>query len=116
MSTERKSQTMLNGALILAVSSVVVKIIGALYKIPLTGLFGGVGRGYFNAAYQLYTPLYAISMAGLPIAVSRLVSESVSLNRFGEARQIYKVSTKIFLITGAIGTAIMFLISYPYVH
>ena len=116
MSTERKSQTMLNGALILAVSSVVVKIIGALYKIPLTGLFGGVGRGYFNAAYQLYTPLYAISMAGLPIAVSRLVSESVSLNRFGEARQIYKVATKIFLITGAAGTAIMFLLSYPYVR
>ena len=107
---------MLNGALILAVSSIIVKLIGALYKIPLTGLFGGVGRGYFNAAYNLYTPLYAISMAGLPVAVARLVSESVSLNRFGEARQIYKVSAKIFLITGAVGTALMFLISYPYVR
>lgn len=116
MSSERKKQTMLNGALILAVSTVIVKLIGALYKIPLTDLFGGVGRGYFNAAYNLYTPIYAISMAGLPIAVSRLVSESVSLNRFGEARQIYKVSTKLFLITGAFGTAVMFLISYPYVH
>ena len=42
MSTERKKQTMLNGALILAVSTVIVKLIGALYKIPLTGLFGGV--------------------------------------------------------------------------
>ena len=107
---------MLNGALILAVSTIIVKLIGALYKIPLTGLFGGVGRGYFNAAYNLYTPIYAVSMAGLPVAVSRLVSESVSLGRFGEARQIYKVSTKLFLITGAVGTALMFLISYPYVR
>ena len=107
---------MLNGALILAVSTIIVKLIGALYKIPLTDLFGGVGRGYFNSAYNIYTPIYAISMAGLPVAVSRLVSESVSLGRFGEARQIYKVSTKIFLITGAVGTAIMFLISYPYVR
>ncbi len=107
---------MLNGALILAVSTIVVKLIGALYKIPLTGLFGGVGRGYFNSAYNIYTPIYAISMAGLPVAVSRLVSECVSLNRFGEVRQIYKVSTKIFLVTGAVGTAIMFLISYPYVR
>ena len=116
MSIERKKQTMLNGALILAVSSIVVKLIGALYKIPLTSLFGGVGRGYFNAAYNLYTPLYAISMAGLPVAVSRLVSESSTLNRFGEVRQLRKVSTKIFLITGGVGTALMFLISYPYVH
>ena len=116
MASERKKQSMLNGALILAVSTVIVKLIGALYKIPLTGLFGGVGRGYFNAAYNLYTPIYAISMAGLPVAVSRLVSESVSLNRFGEVRQIYKVSTKIFLLTGAVGTAVMFLISYPYVR
>lgn len=107
---------MLNGALILAVSTIIVKLIGALYKIPLTGLFGGVGRGYFNAAYNFYTPIYAVSMAGLPVAVSRLVSESVSLNRFGEARQIYKVATKIFLITGAVGTAVMFLLSYPYVR
>lgn len=107
---------MLNGALILAVSSIVAKLIGALFKIPLTGLIGGVGRGYFSAAYNLYTPIYAISMAGLPVAVSRMVSESVSLNRFGEVRQIRNVATKIFLITGAVGTALMFLISYPYVR
>ncbi len=107
---------MLNGALILAVSTVVVKLIGALYKIPLTSLFGGVGRGYFNAAYNIYTPIFAISMAGLPVAVSRLTSESMSLGRFGEVRQIHRVSTRLFLITGCIGTALLFLLSYPYVH
>ena len=72
LSDQRKKQSMLNGALILAVSTIIVKVIGALYKIPLTDLIGGVGRGYFNSAYNIYTPIYAISMAGLPVAVARL--------------------------------------------
>jgi len=114
LSEERKKQSMLNGALILAVATVLVKVIGALYKIPLTELIGPIGRGYFSVAYNIYTPLYAISMAGLPTAVSRLVSENVALGHFNNARAIYKVATKIFLITGFCGTALMLLIAYPY--
>lgn len=111
-----KNQSVLNGALILAVSTVVVKLIGALYKIPLTGLIGAVGRGYFNSAYEIYTPLYAISMAGLPVAVSRLVAENVALHRYREARMIFRVAKRIFLITGISGTLIMLAIAYPYTH
>ena len=48
---------MLNGAFVLVVATVLVKVIGALYKIPLTGLIGEVGRGNFNAAYEISTPL-----------------------------------------------------------
>ncbi|NLO45438.1 MAG: polysaccharide biosynthesis protein [Clostridiales bacterium] len=116
MSVNTKKQSMLNGAIILAVATVFVKLIGALYKIPLTDLIGAVGRGYFNSAYEIYTPIYAISMAGLPVAVSRLVSESVALGNYSNARAIYKVASKIFLITGVAGTALMFLIAYPYTH
>ncbi len=107
---------MLNGAIILAVATVLVKMIGALYKIPLTDLIGAVGRGYFNSAYEIYTPIYAISMAGLPVAVSRLVSENVALGNYNNARAIYKVATKLFLITGLAGTTLMFLIAYPYTN
>ena len=89
MSVNTKKQSMLNGAIILAVATVFVKLIGALYKIPLTDLIGAVGRGYFNSAYEIYTPIYAISMAGLPVAVSRLVSESVALGNYSNARAIY---------------------------
>ncbi len=116
MAVNTKKQSMLNGAIILAVATVIVKLIGALYKIPLTDLIGAVGRGYFNSAYEIYTPIYAISMAGLPVAVSRLVSESVALGNYNNARAIYKVASKIFIITGLVGTAVMFLIAYPYTH
>ena len=66
---------MLNGALVLMIATAIGSIIGALYKLPLTALIGEVGRGYFASAYQIYVPIYAISMGGLPVAVSKLVSE-----------------------------------------
>lgn len=109
-----KSQSLLNGAFVLVVATVLVKVIGALFKIPLSMLIGEVGRGYFSTAYDIYTPLYSISMAGLPVAVSRMVAKERSLGNFRDVRMVRKVATRIFLLTGAIGTAIMLLIAYPY--
>lgn len=110
-----KSQSLLNGAFVLVVATVLVKIIGALFKIPLSMLIGEVGRGYFNTAYEIYTPLYSISMAGLPVAVSRMVAKERSLGNFRDVRLVRKVAVRLFLLTGAVGTLIMFAISYPYV-
>ena len=115
MSKEKaKSQSLLNGAFVLVVATVLVKVIGALFKIPLSMLIGEVGRGYFNTAYEIYTPLYSISMAGLPIAVSRMVAKERSLGNYRDVRLIRRVATRIFLITGAVGTVLMFIIAYPY--
>ena len=102
---EFKGQSMLNGALVLVVATMLVKVIGAIYKIPLTALIGGVGRGYFSSAYELYTPIYAISMAGLPIAVSKMVSESVTLGNYRDAKTIFSVAKKLFIIVGIVGTS-----------
>ncbi|MBO5360118.1 MAG: polysaccharide biosynthesis protein [Clostridia bacterium] len=110
-----KGQSMLNGALVLVVATMLVKVIGAIYKIPLTALIGEVGRGYFSSAYEIYTPIYAISMAGLPVAVSKMVSESVTLGNYNDARQIFKVAKKLFLIVGVVGTLLLVLIAFPYV-
>lgn len=110
-----KSQSLLNGAFVLVVATVLVKIIGALFKIPLSMLIGEVGRGYFNTAYEIYTPLYSISMAGLPVAVSRMVAKERSLNHYRDVRFIRKVAVRLFLLTGAVGTLIMLAIAYPYV-
>lgn len=109
-----RSQSLLNGALVLVVATVIVTVIGALFKIPLSMLIGEVGRGYFNTAYEIYTPLYSISMAGLPVAVSRMVAKERALGRFRDVRMIRRVAVRLFLITGIIGTAIMLIIAYPY--
>ena len=56
-------------ALILSLATLVVKVIGVIYKIPLSNMIGTVGRGYFDSAYNLYVPIYTVSMAGLPVAI-----------------------------------------------
>ncbi|MGN1478785.1 MAG: polysaccharide biosynthesis C-terminal domain-containing protein [Acutalibacteraceae bacterium] len=111
---KKQGQSMLNGAMILVVATVLVKLIGALYKIPLTALIGEVGRGYFNAAYEIYTPLYAISMAGLPVAVSKTVSQERALGHYRDVKVIMRTARRIFLLTGLVATVLLLAISYPY--
>lgn len=115
MASEKK-QSVLNGAMILMAAVLLVKVIGLFFKMPLTNLIGSTGRGYFSAAYEVYTPIFAISMAGLPVAVSRMVAESVALGKFREARTIFKVSQRIFFLVGLAGTAILLIAAYPYAH
>lgn len=105
---------MLNGALVLLIATALVKIIGALYKMPLTILIGEVGRGYFAYAYQIYTPIYAISMAGLPIAISKLVAQYTATGRYRDARTVRSVAARIFVLTGIVGTLVLLIAAYPY--
>jgi stage V sporulation protein B len=111
---KRKSQSLLNGALVLLVATLLVKIIGAIYKIPLSNMIGTVGRGYYDAAYNIYLPIYTISMAGLPVAVSKMVSEQMALGHYRDARMIFRVSSRIFLITGTLGLIVLLILAYPY--
>ena len=99
---KRTNQTLLNGALILSLASLVVKVIGVIYKIPLSNMIGTVGRGYFDSAYSLYVPIYTISMAGLPVAVSNMVSRAMALGNYRDVKIIHKVAKRLFLIVGII--------------
>lgn len=113
MSKEKK-QSIINGALILVLSTVLVKVIGAIFKIPLTSLIGGTGRGYFSTAYNIYTPVYAVALAGLPTAVSKLVSQHMALGNYGYVKKIRSVAWRLFFITGVLGTVVLLLAAYPY--
>ena len=110
----RKSQSLLNGALVLSIATIIVKIIGVIYKIPLSNMIGTVGRGYFDSAYNLYIPIYSISMAGLPVAVAKMVSQQMALQNYRDVRLIGRVSRRLFLIMGILGTITMFILAYPY--
>ncbi len=110
----QKKQSVLNGAMLLMVAVMLVKVIGLLFKIPLTDMIGGVGRGYFNSAYEIYTPIFAISMAGLPVAVARMVAENIALGNYREPRMIRKVSMRLYIIVGIVGTLILLIAAFPY--
>ena len=72
INTKKSTQGFIGGVAILTVSSAVVKLIGLFYKIPLIQLIGIEGMAYFLAAYHIYTLLFTLSNAGLPVAVSIL--------------------------------------------
>lgn len=111
---ERKKQSLLAGAGVLAIATIVVKLIGAVYKIPINNLLGTEGYGYFTGAYAVYTPLYAISMAGLPVAVSKLVSQNMELGRIKDAKAIFRIAQKMFFVVGIIGMLVLMAIAVPY--
>lgn len=107
-------QKYIGSALLLLLSSVVVKLISAVYKIPLTAYIGATGRGYFNIAYNLYMPVHAVIMGAFPIALSHLVSK---YNEQGSSAKIYslkKAGRLLFFIVGVLGTALIILLAKPY--
>ena len=112
---QRKNQTLLSGALILVASTIIVKLISAIYKIPITNYIGGIGMGYYTTAYKIYLPIWSISMAGLPIAVSKLISENMALGKYNNVKSIFKVSLRAFIVTGTAGTLLLAAVAYPYV-
>lgn len=109
-------QNVLGGAMVLVIATALVKIIGAIYKIPLTGIIGSLGRGYFASAYNIYTPIYAISMAGLPVAVSTIVSKNAALGKYRDVKQVMKITFPLFLALGLVGTGVLLLAAKPYVN
>lgn len=113
---ERKSQSFLKGAMVLGSSMIIVRLMGMVYKILLSAMYGGVGTGLFNSAYALYNPLFMLSTAGFPIAISRTVSESITRKRYRDVRQIHKLSVPIFVMAGLLCFLIMVIGSFIYVR
>ena len=92
-----------NGAAWLGLSTIFIKIIGLIYKIPMSYLLGDEGMGYFNSAYTVYSFFYIIAIAGIPKAISILCAKASD----GEAKSIFKFIYRIYLLIGALLTAIL---------
>lgn len=107
MSQSDKKQSFLHGAALLALATAVVKVIGALYKLPLNMVIGAEGYAYFTTAYEIYSVLLMISTAGLPVAMSRMISQASSLGHYNQVRRIYTVSRAIFLSLGMLSSLLM---------
>lgn len=110
-----KGQSFLKGAMVLGTSVIIVKLMGMVYKILLSSMYGGVGTGLFNSAYALYNPLFTLSTAGFPIAISRMVSESITRKRYRDVKQIHHLSVPIFVVAGLACFLAMVLGSFIYV-
>ena len=103
----QKKQSFLQGVAVLTFATIIVKLLGFIYKVPLQNILQERGFGYFNTAYDVYNVLLMISTTGLPVAVSRMISQAQALDNYAQIRKIYSTSMKVFLSIGIVGTLIM---------
>lgn len=111
-STQHNS-TFFGGAAILAAGIVIVKLIGALYKIPLGRMLDDVGFGHFNNAYTIYNLLLMVSTAGLPVALSKTIAEAHTLGHRNQVRRVFRVAQATFFLLGSVSCLIMFFFADP---
>ncbi len=109
MKSQAPRRSLLAGVSVLTVSALSVKVIGLLYRIPLLDRLGTEGMGYFNTAYELYALFCVISTAGLPVAMSVLISSGRA-----DARRVFRVSLGAFLVIGTVGTLLLWGLSAPF--
>lgn len=91
---------LLRGTVLLTITGVVVKLMGAAYRIPLSRLIGEEGMGLYQMAYPVYLVFLSVSTAGLPVAISKLVAEGVAKGDLNGVRRLFRVS---FLVLGFMG-------------
>ena len=102
-----KKNSFFGGAAILTAGIVIVKLIGALYKIPLGNILSSAGFNDFTQAYNIYSLLIVISTGGLPVALSKMVSEANAQGRINQVNQIYRLSLVIFCVLGTLSFLVM---------
>ncbi len=111
--TNEKKSTFYGGAAILMVGSLLVKLIGAVYKIPLGNILPNEAFTDFDTAYNIYNFFLTIATAGLPVALSKMVSEANTLGRRNQVDRIFSVAVKTFLVMGLISFLAMSAFAVP---
>lgn len=117
------SQTFLKGAAILTLSMIIVKVFGLLDKIILTNIYSmfgediaSMGMGLYSNAFEIFVVIFTVATGGLPIAISRLVSQNMAEKRYNDVKLIHKISVPFFIIVGIVSLIIMVGGSFVYVQ
>jgi len=103
----------LHGAVILAAAVAIVRVIGAVYRIPIAWILGTEGMSTFTVAFSVYQALLIVSTAGLPVALSKLVASADALERPAQVRQVYVVGRNAFVFIGFVSFLIMAVFHRP---
>lgn len=101
-------QTFMKGTLVLIVANALTKIIGLFFKVPLTYLLNESGMGLYNAAYQLYVLFFIVATAGLPVAVSKMVSEQLALHNGRQMKRLFRAEMLLISTLGLVGSGALY--------
>ena len=103
------SAKFVKGAALLSIAGLIVKILGAVYRIPLVGILGDEGISYYQTAYPVYTLLLTVATTGFPVAIAKMISERLALEDHYNAGRIFKLTSTIMVSFGLLTSSIMFL-------
>ena len=104
----KKQNGFLKGVFVLSLGGIVAKLLGAVYRIPLTNVIGSYGMGLYQLVFPLFSLLLTISTAGIPVAVSKLVAEKVAFGKTNEANKVFKTALAMLALFGLVGSVLLF--------
>ena len=103
-----KKQNFMHGAAILTVGVIIMKILGAIYKVPLGNILGDYGYGIFLSTYNVYNIFFTLSTAGLPVALSRMIAVEDAQGRPAAKEKTFRAAILTFAVIGMLFAMIMF--------
>lgn len=101
-------KSFMQGAVILGGAGIIIKIMGAFFRIPLGNLIGAEGMGYYQTAYPIYVLFLTLAVSGTPIAISKMVSERIAIGNHYEAHRVFRVSFIFLFIISILSSSICF--------
>ena len=110
-----KRQSFLEGAMILIIANIVIKLVGAIYKIPLKNLIGADGMGIYNTAYMPFAFLLMV-LSSVPVATSRMVAEAVATGRGEQAKRVFRITMTVMISLGVALCLLLVLAAKPFVN
>lgn len=103
-----KKQSFIMGAVILMIANAVSKILGAVFKIPITYILNEEGMAVFNTAFEVYIMFLAVIISGVPFAISKVIAEYDSKQEYSKIRKTVRVSTVFLAIIGIVGSLVLY--------
>lgn len=102
-----RKRSFIEGAALLAFAGLLAKVMGAIFRIPLTYIIGAEGMGLYQMAYPIYSFLLIISSAGLPVAISKMVSERMAHGDYQGAHRIFSISLALLACLGLFTSVVL---------
>lgn len=103
----KKSESFLSGALVLSLGGLLAKILGALYRIPLTNIIGSYGMGLYQLVFPPYILFLTVAQAGIPTAISKLIAENNQLGKPQEGKKVFRFAFLLLALLGAVCALLM---------
>lgn len=108
MADNRRSSGVLVQAGILAMASMIVRVIGLLYRAPLTAIIGDEGNGYYGTAYNIYTIILMVSSYSMPSAISKLMAQKLAVGEYRNANRVFRCALTYGVLVGLVGSGLLF--------